>query len=144
LVDVLLQLVEQVVPSTDDPTLVLVVDQVQLVGVPRLLHLLEELFQGHLSLSHQDDILHCTLMPLQVDIPHLTKSQLREHPGHSQLLAKRLPVAILQSVTLELHNQHVHLLVALNQLLDILVGGILPQPGRQVLQLGEEQVHLLA
>ena len=39
LVDVLLELVEQVVPPPDDPALVLVVDQVQLVRVPRLLDL---------------------------------------------------------------------------------------------------------
>ena len=35
----LLQLVEEVVPATDEPALVLVVDQVQLIVLPRLANL---------------------------------------------------------------------------------------------------------
>ena len=39
LIDVLLQLVEEVVPASDEPALVLIVDHVQLVALPSLFDL---------------------------------------------------------------------------------------------------------
>ena len=41
-VNVLLDLVEQVIPATDEPTFVLVVNQLKLIGLPHLRHLQTE------------------------------------------------------------------------------------------------------
>ena len=75
LVDVLLDLVEEVVPASDELALVLVVDHVELVGLPCLLDLLQELLKGHLSLGHQDDVTDEGLVLEEVDVPNLAQAK---------------------------------------------------------------------
>ena len=83
-------------------------------------------------------------MLLEIHVPDLTKSQLAEDPINPELLTESLPVTIFESITFELHNEHVDLLEALNELLDVLVAGVLPQPCREILQLAKQAVNLLS
>ncbi|KAH9392991.1 hypothetical protein TYRP_006090 [Tyrophagus putrescentiae] len=108
-VDVLLHLREEVVPAANDAALRLVVDQVQLVRLPELAHLLEELLQGHLALRHLDDVLDDQLVALQVNVPDLAEGELGEDPAHLELLGQRSPVALLQRVRLQLDDEDVRL-----------------------------------
>ncbi len=75
-------------------------------------HLLEELLEGHLSLRHQQHVLHHHLILLQVHVPDLTQTQLRQNPVHMQTLHQLLPVPVLQRLRLQLDHQHVHLRIS--------------------------------
>lgn len=57
--------------SLDEPTLILVVDQIQRVGCPSLFHLLDELLQSHFPLSLRNDFFDQALVSLQVQIVNL-------------------------------------------------------------------------
>ncbi|MPC14664.1 hypothetical protein E2C01_007435 [Portunus trituberculatus] len=111
----------EIIPATDQLALVLVVDKIQLITLPGLPHLLQELFQGHLTLGSNDHILDNGLILHQVHIPHLPQ------------------VALLEGVTLQFNNGHVHLGVALQQPFHILIACILTQAGRQGSRLLELQ-----
>ena len=52
-------------------------------------------------------------------------------------------MALLESIRLELDDEHVSLGVALQHLPDELVAGVLPQPSRQVLELSQQPVNLV-
>ena len=76
-------------------------------------NLLQELLQGHLSLSYHDDVPDDGLVPLKVHIPDLAQGQLRQDPVHPQPAHQQLPVTLLQGFRLELCHQHVHLEIAI-------------------------------
>lgn len=59
--------------SLDEPTFILVVDQIQRVGCPGLFHLLDEFLQSHFTLSLRNDFFDQTLVSLQVQIVNLPK-----------------------------------------------------------------------
>lgn len=71
--------------------------------------LFEELLESHLSLSHQQHVLHHHLVLLQVHVPDLTQTQLGQNPVDMQTLHELLPVTVLQRLGLQLNHQHVHL-----------------------------------
>ena len=91
--------------------------------------LFQELLKGHFTLSDGDDVTDDRLVLLQVDVPNLAEVQIRQDPVDPELPAEGLPVALLQSVRLELHHQTVDLGVALQELAHELVAGVLTQPG---------------
>lgn len=138
-VDVLFDLVEEVVPASDQTTLVLVVHQIKLIRVPHftdlktqkkktscclkthhihifyysertsITYLFEELLQCHFTLGYQENIFYHHFILLQVHIPDLSQCQLWQNPVDMETLHELLPVAVLQSLGFQLNHQHVNL-----------------------------------
>ncbi|KAH6607744.1 hypothetical protein Trco_004057 [Trichoderma cornu-damae] len=145
-VQVLAALGEEVVPATDKPALVLVVDHLEGVVLPRLADLLEELFESHLALGLGDDVLDDDLGGGEVEVPDIAE-------GHGagrkallglDLLVNLVPVPLANGIGFQVGQDVVDLEEPPQNALDVLKSGVLPHPARHVLRALDQVVDLLA
>mmetsp|Transcript_10644 Transcript_10644/g.10731 ORF Transcript_10644/g.10731 Transcript_10644/m.10731 type:complete len:340 (-) Transcript_10644:4108-5127(-) len=125
-VDVLVDLLEQLVPPSDQPTLRLVLYQLQLVVRPYVLDVPQELLQDQLATRLTEDVPDNFVILDQVCLPQVAQVQIIEVHFDLQLDQQVLPVAGLHGVRLQLAQGPIHLPVLHNEGLVFIIDLVLP------------------
>ena len=73
-VQVITALGEQIVPATNEPAFVLVVDEIQVVILPVLADSAHKLLEGHLALRLGDHVANDRLAGAELKVPNVSKS----------------------------------------------------------------------
>lgn len=107
-------------------------------------HLLEILLESHFSHGLSDDLLDENLVPLEVEVVHLTEGEALKSLGALEYLEELPPVPVSERLRLELSDDGVGLKVRPDCVLNELKRAVLPHSARHLLGRGEEAVKLLA
>jgi len=92
-------------------------------------HLLQELFERHLALRHEDDFFNGGLVARELQVPHVAEGHLlqQEFAFNAQLLEEHAPVPLAHGLGLELRHEQVGLEV-------IPTGGVHARPRRSTVR----------
>lgn len=112
IVEVFVQLLEHVVPALYQVALALVSHELQLLGQPSLLHILEHLLQHIFASGNGHDFPKDRLVPIQISFPQLAKGDLALGHINPELAHQHLPMPRLHMFLLQVHNLLVHQVIA--------------------------------
>lgn len=105
---------EQVVPSSNQLALCLVLDKLDLLGSPQLLDPIDEVFKNSFASSLGQNIVYCLVPSEQVSAPQIAQKHIIEFDCDSQLSKQILPVLGLHSVSPQIIQNIVYLFVILH------------------------------
>ena len=96
---ILIELFEQRVPTLDESTFILEIDEFQFKRNPVVLDLSDKLLKSHLALGLSDDTVQKLGVLAEAHSPHTAERQVLETGAKAQFLDDGAPVSLFQRIT---------------------------------------------